>query len=279
MSNKKIKLTIVIPAYNEEGYLKPCLDSIALQSITPDEVIVVDNNSTDSTASIARSYNFVRLISESKQGVFFASFRGFKAARGDIIARIDADTLLPENWVSLVKGSFSDGVSAVTGPVYYYDMPLGRSNYWFDHIMRKITYKWSRHTPFLYGSNMAVKRSDWWTIAPNLCTDRDIHEDIDVAIHLSLEDKNIVYDKKFISGASGRRYNDSLAGFAEYISMYKRTFSKHRMRSWAIYPAVFMWFLGYTLIHPWRKLWYLSHILFKESRVTQQARKNPMSAN
>lgn len=279
MINKKLTLTIVIPAYNEEGYLGACLDSIAAQTVLPDEVIVVDNNSTDLTAVIAQRHSFVHLVKEKRQGVFFASFTGFKAARGHIIARIDADTVLPANWVSLIKDSFEDSVSAVTGPVYYYDMPLGHKNFWFDHIMRKVTYRWSKSTPFLYGSNMAILNADWQAISAQLCTDRNIHEDIDVAVHLKLAGKKIFYHKKFISGASGRRYNDNLYSFSDYIAMYKRTFKKHGLNGIAIYPAVLMWFLGYSLIHPWRNLGRgFSFMLNRPYETPQEARKNPMSS-
>src|SRR5476651_1469584 len=85
MSNKTLTLSIVIPVYNEQGYLKACLDSIAAQADLPDEVIVVDNNSTDDTAKIAKSYKFVRLLREPRHHQSFAQATGFDAARSDII--------------------------------------------------------------------------------------------------------------------------------------------------------------------------------------------------
>src|SRR5438105_184501 len=151
---KTLTLTIVIPAYNEENYLANCLESVAQQTVIPSEVIVVDNNSSDKTAQIAPSYSFAKVIKEKNQGVFFAARTGFKAANSDIIGRIDADTVLPSDWVEKVMTNFQNSdVAAVTGPVSYYDMPLPRSNYWFDHLMRKFTYQWAPNTPFLYGSN------------------------------------------------------------------------------------------------------------------------------
>src|SRR4051812_24373156 len=103
-----MKTSIVIPVYNEAERLAACLRSIANQAVTPDEVIVVNNNSNDGTAAIARSFDFVRLLSEPRQGVVHARNRGFNAAHGDIIGRIDADTLLPRNWVSQVQSIFND---------------------------------------------------------------------------------------------------------------------------------------------------------------------------
>ena len=281
MSNKKLTLTIVIPAYNERSYLAACLDSIADQTIMPAEVIVVDNNSTDSTLKIAQSYSFVKVMREKRQGVFFAVRRGFRAARGDIIGRIDADTILPAGWVETVLAKMADGsAAAVTGPVNYYDMPLPRKNYWFDHIMRMLTYKFAYDkSPFLYGSNLAFRRATWRKVANSLCTRQDIHEDIDLAIHFKQAGGQIIYDKSLLSGASGRRYNDTIKSFGGYIGMYKRTYSQHGLHSLAMYAALFMWSLGYLLMHPWRNLWYSVYGYFNSLYpLSREARKNPMSS-
>lgn len=281
MPNKTLTLSIVIPVYNEENYLPACLDSIAGQTVIPKEVIVVDNNSSDQTAKIARQYRFVKVIKEKRQGVFFAARRGFDAASGDIIGRIDADTLLPPEWVETVLGELkAKDVAAVTGPVNYYDMPLPHANYWFDHVMRVLTYRFAyQNSPFLYGSNLAIRRRVWKSLAPGLCTRQDIHEDIDLAIHVKEAGHDIVYTKALLSGASGRRYNDGLKSFKGYIGMYRRTYSGHSLYSLAMYPALFMWSLGYALMHPWRNVWYsLYGKINNFYPLSREARKNPMSS-
>ncbi len=67
------------------------------------------------------------LDQNDEQGITPTRNRGFDAATGDVIGRIDADSVLEPNWVEEVKNIFSDpGVGAATGPVIYYDMPLRR---------------------------------------------------------------------------------------------------------------------------------------------------------
>ena len=281
MLNKSLTLTIVIPAYNEQSYLAACLNSIAEQTVLPSEVIVVDNNSTDETVKLAREYSFVKLLHEPKQGVFFAARKGFNAARSDVIGRIDADTILPPNWVETIQERLQDtSVAAVTGPVSYYDMPLPHANYWFDHIMRVLTYKFAyANSPFLYGSNLAIRRKVWRKLAKDLCPQQNIHEDIDLAIHVKEAGHEIVYSKSLLSGASGRRYNDGLKSFGGYIGMYRRTYRQHKMHSLAIYPALFMWSLGYVLMHPWRNVWYSFYARLNSFYpISREARKNPMSS-
>ena len=60
--SKNFSLSIIIPVYNEESHLRQCLDAIAKQIEKPDEVIVVDNNSTDETVQIAKSFSFVKVL-------------------------------------------------------------------------------------------------------------------------------------------------------------------------------------------------------------------------
>src|SRR5687767_9222428 len=109
-----MKVSIVIPVYNEADRLAACLQAISRQKVMPLEVIVVDNNSTDKTRTVALSFPFVKLVAEKRQGVVYARDTGFNLAEGDIIGRIDADTILPPAWTDQVINIFNDlKISAV----------------------------------------------------------------------------------------------------------------------------------------------------------------------
>jgi glycosyltransferase involved in cell wall biosynthesis len=279
MLNKTLSLTIVIPVFNEQNHISACLEAIAAQTARPDEVIVVDNNSTDATVQIAKQFAFVKIIKEKRQGVLFAKDTGFKAASSDIIGRIDADSILPPRWVESVKRFMADGrYAALTGPVNYYDMPLPETNYHLDHWMRASIYNWSPKSPFLFGSNMAIRKSVWEDVRASLCSDTYMHEDLDLAIHLYKKGHNILYSNKLLVGASGRRYNDSARRFYRYISMYRQTYLRHGLHSLAIYSATGIYVLGYVILHPWLKIWYrLYAVVWPLVPLTRQARKNPMN--
>lgn len=279
MPNKSLTLTIVIPVFNEQDHLKTCLQAIAAQSTPADEVIVVDNNSSDGSLQIASQFPFVKVLKEKKQGVLFAKNRGFRAASGEIIGRIDADTILPPRWVQQVKKLMSDkAMAAVTGPVNYYDMPLPETNYHLDHWMRRSIYNWSPKSPFLFGSNMAIRKSVWRTVSGDICQDTYMHEDLDLAIHLYQAGYQIAYAGHLVAGASGRRYNDSPRRFYRYISMYRQTYLRHSLHSLAIYSATGVYALGYILLHPWLKLWYQIYaLIWPLVPLTLQPRKNPMN--
>lgn len=109
-----MSLSIVIPAFNEENYLARTLDhinrAVAYLRDREDrsvEIIVVDNNSADRTASFARVSGAI-VISESCHNISKVRNAGARAARGDILIFIDADTLIPENLLWRISQALSD---------------------------------------------------------------------------------------------------------------------------------------------------------------------------
>ena len=118
--NEDIKISIVIPAHNEEKYIGKCLESI-LKASKPFEnqveVIVVLNRCTDRTEEIAKSYNCI-LLKNSDKNLSKIRNAGVDIARGEIIVTIDADTLMNEHLLSkavenLISGKYIGG--GVTG--------------------------------------------------------------------------------------------------------------------------------------------------------------------
>jgi glycosyltransferase involved in cell wall biosynthesis len=104
-----MKLSFVIPAYNEEALLGPCLHSIMAQLAqerVDAEIIVVNNASTDRTRAVAAAFPGVRLIDEPRRGLVRARQAGFVAATGELIANLDADTRLTPGWLAQVSTRF-----------------------------------------------------------------------------------------------------------------------------------------------------------------------------
>ncbi|MDO8183800.1 MAG: glycosyltransferase family A protein [bacterium] len=117
-------ISLIIPAYNEEKYLGACLESALKNGADNfEEIIVVDNASTDNTTQIAQNYLGVKVVKEEKKGLTKARERGFKEARGEILAYIDADTKMPPGWINLAVKEFAvnPNLAALSGPYVYYD--------------------------------------------------------------------------------------------------------------------------------------------------------------
>lgn len=236
-----LSVSIIIPVYNDEDHLKTCLDAIQNQSIPPDEVIVVNNNCTDKSMTVARSYSFVKVVSEPRQGVVFARTTGFNNASSDIIGRIDADTQLGVDWVKRVKAIFSQSdIAAVSGPVGYHDAPGKHAVRFIEKNLRKITWQLGTKDDaiFLFGSNMALRKSVWDAVKDAVCMRKDIHEDIDVAIHVYNAHFSVAFDGQLPAFASSRRMNDPTKQLKKYLKVYKNTYAIHGISSPAITFAV-----------------------------------------
>jgi LmbE family N-acetylglucosaminyl deacetylase len=110
----KMKISAVVPARNEEKSLGGVLSALS-SSPELDEIIVVDNGSTDNTASVASKFTS-RVIYEPEPGFGRAMKRGFKEARNDWIFKIDADIRNPSGtWVSRFKRAIDDSTRLIKG--------------------------------------------------------------------------------------------------------------------------------------------------------------------
>jgi glycosyltransferase involved in cell wall biosynthesis len=123
-----VLVSFVVPAFNEEALIASCLYSILAEisrSQCPAEIIVVNNDSTDSTRSIASSIPGVIVIDEPERGLVQARRAGSLAARGKLIANIDSDTMLIPGWLDMVLANFerSPRLVALSGPFIHYDAP------------------------------------------------------------------------------------------------------------------------------------------------------------
>jgi len=225
-----MKVSVVIPAYNEEAYLAACLDSLMKQEDPADEIIVVNNNSTDDTVAIAKRYP-VRVITEKSQGRTPARNKGFNEAQYEIIARTDADTIVPPDWIKRIKKHFRDKeLVAVSGPAHFYDLPevVKRGKLTTEAAFSYIRiFKQIMKYDCLYGPNMALRKSAWELIKDEVCLDdKEVHEDIDIAVHLAPVGK-ILFDYNSVVESSFRRWT-KIEPYFDYTNRMIKSIRKHK---------------------------------------------------
>ena len=90
-------ISVIIPVYNGEAYLREAIDSVLNQTYRPSEILIIDDGSTDNSASIAQSYPSICYIYQINQGVSAARNVGIQAAQGKFIAFLDADDMWTPN--------------------------------------------------------------------------------------------------------------------------------------------------------------------------------------
>jgi len=101
------RVSVVVPARNEEELLPRCLSALRQQELDDFEIVVVDSASTDNTQQVAESFG-ARVIRLEEPGVARARQAGFDAAEGDIIVSTDADAITKPDWLQRIVTPFSD---------------------------------------------------------------------------------------------------------------------------------------------------------------------------
>ncbi len=152
-----VLISVIIPAYNEGKRIGGTLGSIKRQKFKDYELIVADNNSTDSTAAVAIRH--ARVVHAKKQGVGSARNAGARLAKGKIFFFVDADAEVGrETLASVAKAFESRGLVAATGPI----LPLERVNRRVGFVFRLsfnflVRASIAARTPYFAGTNIAMR--------------------------------------------------------------------------------------------------------------------------
>jgi glycosyltransferase involved in cell wall biosynthesis len=118
-----LRISVIVCAHNEERYLRSCLYSLLAQSRPPEEILVVNNASTDETYAVAAQVPGVRVVDEPRKGLVVARETGRRAATGDLLVYVDADCRAPLMWLERVERRFlrDERLLALSGPYRFYD--------------------------------------------------------------------------------------------------------------------------------------------------------------
>lgn len=220
-----MKVSLIIPAHNEEKYLSNTLRAALAMKYPDFEIIVVDNASTDKTLEIAEKFLGVKVVREPNKGSQHARERGRKEATGEIIANMDADCEPDENWLTRgVDILLSKKAVAVTGPNDYFD---GSKTFRFTALyIQKIFYSainvilvFMGKGGILLGGN-CIMRSDALEQIGGYDTSILFYgDDTDTAKRLSKLGK-IIFDNSLVMKSSARRFQRLGIARTELIYIY-----------------------------------------------------------
>jgi glycosyltransferase involved in cell wall biosynthesis len=216
---------VVIPAFNEEFYLRDCLESLAKQDFAgPFQVIVVDNNSSDRTSEVARCAGAI-VIAEFVPGVCQARQAGTEIASGEIIVSADADCVYEPEWLSRIDDWFRnnpDGIG-IGGPCFFFDGPR------WGLLVQKMLFgavalvqRCKGPVLYITATNFAFKKVGWPGYDTRLAQGGD---ELDLLRRLRSRGR-VAFDMDNPAGTSARRmangvvYNFAVSFFYYYILGY-----------------------------------------------------------
>jgi hypothetical protein len=234
-----LSVSVVVPVKDDAVALERCLGSLRQQTLAPLEIVVVDNASRDSSAGVARRHG-ARVVAEPTVGIPAASATGYDAARGDVIARCDADSVPPLDWIEQIATAMSADpeLDVLTGSGRFYDLPR-----WASAVLGPLylgsyyllVHAAMGHTP-IWGSNMALRRRTWQEIRHLVHRDDpELHDDIDLAFALD-PGHRIRYDRRLCVGVSAR----SLHGWRQVRRRFRRAFRTLEV-NWRRIPPWLRW--------------------------------------
>lgn len=203
-------VTVVVPVLDDADQLRRCLAALARQTRLPDEVVVVDNGSSDDSAAVA-SQAGARVLHEPVRAIAAAASRGYDAATGTLIARLDSDSCPGPDWLERALRHFDDDrVVAVTGPGEF--RGLGRLERAFWHVAYMRAYfalmTAALWRPPLFGSNVVIRRRAWEAVRSRVHRyDADVHDDVDLSVQLDPA-WPVVLDRSLVMSVSGEPVRD-----------------------------------------------------------------------
>lgn len=193
---KFLKLSIIIPIYNADSYLENCLESILKQVDNNDQIILINDGSTDNSLEICNKYSNIykniKVINKKNEGVSIARNIGLNASIGEYIVWVDSDDWISDNYIFLVKKYLEE--TKVDILIFdYYEVKKVRNNYQYKYK------KYRKHTDFISKNTIMLDIAQdvfssllWRTIVK-----KEIYENISFPIGKQMMEDFSIYHMLF----------------------------------------------------------------------------------
>lgn len=161
MTEKGPLVSVIIPVFNGEQYLREAVESVIVQTYRPLEIIVVDDGSTDNSAGVAKSFaSKVRYVYQEHGGVAAALNRGIELSRGSFLAFIDADDLWKEDKLIRQQSVFDNNPDV--------DIVFGQAKQFYsselDEDQKKRVRIPAEIMPGIFKGSMLIKRESFFRV-------------------------------------------------------------------------------------------------------------------
>ncbi len=240
MTKKKLKISILIPCYNGEKVIKKCVEHCLNQTRKANQVIVVNDGSTDKTGKILKTFGRkikVVTLKKNSGNKSYAQEAGFKYIKGDVFVSIDNDTLMDKNFVKRVEIAFQDPkVTALSGYVKSLKHNWLTACREIDYVIAQDVHKLAQsfiNALFVIPGTAAAYRTSHFKKTCGFDHDT-LTEDLDFTYKFHGANQKIVFDRKAIVHTQDpatlhsyinqvrRWYAGGWQNLAKHIKIFKR---------------------------------------------------------
>lgn len=165
-------ISFIIPVLNGERYIKKCIDSIISEKLPGDEIIVVDNGSTDNTVTIVSEFKGITLLHYPLVTIAALRNRGAECASGDLLAFIDSDCVICKGWRVALECALEDEKVHATGSI----VDVSENSTWVERALQSERFMPNRKVSYINSGNFIVRRSVFYAVSgfnESLKTDED----------------------------------------------------------------------------------------------------------
>ncbi len=194
------KVTLYIPCYNSAEFIGSCLDAVMKQTYPIDEILIIDDGSTDDTVKFASRYN-VKIIKHGKnRGLASARNTAFNEARNEFIASLDADCVADIDWLEHLMECFKDGnIVGVGGKLIEKHFVSVADRWRIAHMSQHWGNDFILNPHFLYGSNNVYKKASVQSIGLYDEKLKNNNEDVDISLRFYANKFKLAYNPQAIA--------------------------------------------------------------------------------
>ena len=160
-TERRHKITVYVPCFNVAWCIGRCLASILSQARRPDEVLVIDDGSTDATVQIAMRFGVTIVKHDKNRGLATARNTAVRLAKGDLVAALDADCIADPMWLHKLERviASSPDVVGASGPLIETELRTVQDRWRDRHLPQHRGLDDFDNPPFLFGANTMYRKA------------------------------------------------------------------------------------------------------------------------
>lgn len=220
------EISIIVPAYNAENYIRECLNSIVSQTFKDKELLIIDDGSTDSTGRIVdeyeRNYSFVRAYHQENKGLYRTREIAIGLAKGNYIGWVDADDyILPEMYEKLYNAIQTNNSELAICGYEFFPERINTKDKWVQPYKGKVDIYFIEHNSQPW--NKLVKKE----LINRLCIEKhfvDCHDEIYIRVLMEAKNPVVINEDLYMYRATGGMSSSykNVEHYEKYIEASKK---------------------------------------------------------